>query len=304
VGYKKRGFCRWMQSRAAADVMKKMDRITMMLSHWLDSQNVEVNSPEYKFARAQSGVALLIIDVQRDFCPAPDGQNQAGWGALPVPSANEIVPVINKFKGVFPFGKVALSKDWHPKGHVSFASAHTGKKTGDVMDIVEGGVLVKQALWPDHCVQDTPGAELHPALDVVTEAVWDGLRYTYHSDDIYTKGRNKYVDSYSAFYDNSGRSTEVLDELLKFQGITDVVIVGLAFDYCVKFTALDAVKNKLNVTVCVDGCKPVSAANNAASELRDGGVTVTTCDEYIKYRKEKFSRETGLKLAEDFPSKR
>ena len=288
-----------MRSRAA-DVMKKMDKVTMMLSHWLDSKNVDMNSPEYKFAQAQTGVALLIIDVQRDFCPAPPGENPEGWAALAVPGANDIVPIINNLKEVFPFGKVALSQDWHPRGHISFFSTHPGKNMGDVINVIEGGVPVQQFLWPDHCVQNTPGAELHPDLKVITAPVWDGLRWTAISDDIYTKGRDKFIDSYSAFYDNAGQSTEVLDELLKFQGITEVVVVGLAFDYCVKFTALDAVKNNLKVTVCVDACKAVVPANNATYLLRQGGVTVTTCNEFIQYRKEKFTKETGIQLPASF----
>jgi nicotinamidase/pyrazinamidase len=281
-----------------AHVTRKINNIHMMLTHWSDTHNVNLLSPEFKFAKAQKGVALIIIDVQRDFCPPPHG-NDPGWGALAIGGANEIVPVINKFKDNFPFGKVAITKDWHPPGHVSFASTHHGK--GGTIRIQEKDKLVDQALWPDHCVQHTPGAELHPDLHVVTTPVWDGLRYTFFSDDIYTKGTNKSVDSYSAFYDNSGESTVVLDELLRFQEITEVVLVGLALDYCVKFTAMGAVDNGFNVTVCFDACRAVDPGNAATvTSMREKGINVISCDEYITQRIEKFTSETSLTLPPEF----
>lgn len=192
--------------------------------------------------------ALLLVDIQNDFMP---------FGALPVPDGQAVVPVANGLAARFDV--VVASQDWHPAGHGSFASAHPGAMPGDVIEL--GGT--QQVLWPDHCVQDQPGASFHSGLDVglVTHVV--------------RKGSDRGIDSYSAFFDNGHARNTGLGEYLSSQGVTRVVLVGLATDYCVKFTALDARALGLDVAVVLDGCRSVDLTpgdgERALAEMREVG---------------------------------
>lgn len=204
---------------------------------------------------------LIVVDVQRDFCPG---------GALAVGDGDKIVPVINRLMRDGGYDLIVASLDWHPADHVSFAANHPGKALFE--DIVLRGL--PQKLWPVHCVQNTPGAQLHPDLE--TERIG---AYVY-------KGEDRNVDSYSAFKDNGGRRETALREILERAAAAagvplsqiEVDIVGLATDYCVKATALDAAKLGLKTAVLIDGSRAVDQSIDGMSrvlrELQDGGVTV------------------------------
>ena len=191
---------------------------------------------------------LIIVDVQNDFCPG---------GALPVPNGDEVVPVINKI--VNKFYKVVATQDWHPKNHISFASTH-GKNVGDVVE-VDG---ITQVLWPDHCVEGTFGAELHKGLDLTKVSL------------ILRKGTNPKIDSYSAFLENDKKTETGLQYWLKGLGIKKVYVCGLALDYCVYFTACDAVQYGFETYVILDATRgvniPVGSIDNAISKMKSLGV--------------------------------
>jgi nicotinamidase/pyrazinamidase len=174
--------------------------------------------------------ALIIVDVQNDFCPG---------GALAVQNGNAVVPVINSILPAFDV--VVATQDWHPLNHGSFAANHPGAKVGDVLEL--GGL--PQVMWPIHCVQDTPGAAFHPDLDI------SGL------DGVFQKGTDPAVDSYSGFFDNGRLHATGLGEFLKARGIGQVFICGLATDYCVKWTALDAVSLGFHTFVVADATRGV-----------------------------------------------
>ena len=157
--------------------------------------------------------ALLVIDVQNDFTPG---------GQLAVPDGDLIVPLINHLGGLFK--QVIIAQDWHPTGHASFASSHPGRKPYEVIQLPYG----EQTLWPDHCVQGTTGAGFHPELNLP------------HAQLIIRKGCNPDIDSYSAFLEADRRTTTGLAGYLKERGIDTVYMVGLALDFCVMFSALDA----------------------------------------------------------------
>lgn len=173
--------------------------------------------------------ALIVIDVQNDFCPG---------GALAVPGGNEIVSGINAVMSEF--DAVVLTQDWHPAGHSSFASAHSGKAPYDVIDMPYG----PQVLWPDHCVQGTHGAEFHADLRT------DG-------DLIIRKGFVPAIDSYSAFLENDQTTPTGLEGYLRTRGITQLTLVGLATDFCVHFSAVDAAKLGFGVSVRMDLCRAI-----------------------------------------------
>jgi nicotinamidase/pyrazinamidase len=195
--------------------------------------------------------ALLLVDIQNDFMP---------FGALPVPDGDAVVAVANALMARFPL--VVATQDWHPSDHGSFASAHPGHAPGEVIEL--GGVA--QVLWPDHCVQGLPGASLHSALDV------GGV------DHIVRKGTDPAIDSYSAFYDNGHLRDTGLAAFLNERGVDELVVVGLATDYCVKFTVLDAAGLGFGVTVVEDGCRAVDLAPGdgeaAFAEMRAAGARV------------------------------
>lgn len=179
--------------------------------------------------------ALLIIDVQNDFVYG---------GALAVPGGDSIVPIVNRLAGAF--SQVVVTQDWHPEGHASFASSHEGAKPFDVVRLPYGD----QVLWPEHCVQGERGAELHDALDV--ESAFLILR----------KGVNADIDSYSAFTEADGKTTTGLAALLKARGVRRVFACGLATDYCVAYSALDARAAGFETFVIDDACRAIDAAGS------------------------------------------
>lgn len=173
---------------------------------------------------------LLLIDIQNDFTPG---------GALAVPRGDDVVAVANRLMPDYDL--VVATQDWHPADHKSFASQHPGRSIGDV--ILWGGL--DQVLWPDHCVMDTDGAQLSPGLDVA------------RIHEIVRKGTDPGIDSYSGFYDNGRRQSTGLADLLRARGVTAVDVMGLATDYCVKFTALDAVREGFDTRLILEGCRGV-----------------------------------------------
>ncbi len=175
--------------------------------------------------------ALIIVDVQNDFMP---------FGALPVEHGDEVVGVANSVASAFEF--VVASQDWHPENHLSFASNHPGRVPGDVVEL--GGA--EQVLWPDHCVRNKPGASFHSGLDVSC------------INAVVKKGTDPAIDSYSAFFDNDHRRETGLTEILGNRGVREIYIVGLATDYCVRATALDARRIGLSAAVVSDGVRGVN----------------------------------------------
>jgi nicotinamidase/pyrazinamidase len=195
--------------------------------------------------------ALILVDLQYDFMPG---------GALAVPEGDQVVPLANRLASRFDL--VVASQDWHPPHHRSFASQHPGRKPGDVVDL-EG---LEQRLWPDHCVQNTHGAELHQDLDLS------------RIERVFHKGADPGIDSYSAFFDNAHRRATGLGDYLKNKGVTDLYLMGLATDYCVKFSSLDAVGLGFNTSVIADGCRGIEAEpgdiEKAFSEMLARGVII------------------------------
>ncbi|MDA0961516.1 MAG: bifunctional nicotinamidase/pyrazinamidase [Proteobacteria bacterium] len=195
--------------------------------------------------------ALIVIDVQNDFCPG---------GALAVPEGDAIVAGINALMAAFP--AVILTQDWHPAGHSSFASSHAGKAPYDMTDMPYG----PQVLWPDHCVQGTEGAAFHPHLD------------TTRADLILRKGMNPAIDSYSAFFENDRTTPTGLEGYLRTRGITDLTLTGLATDFCVNYSALDAARLGFAVTIREDLCRAIDlngSLSAARAAMRDAGVSLT-----------------------------
>lgn len=195
--------------------------------------------------------ALVLVDIQNDFMP---------FGALPVPRGDEVVGVANRMMEQFDF--VVATQDWHPPDHGSFASTHAGQAPGAVVDL--GGV--RQVLWPDHCVQGTPGASFHSDLDVAPIRA------------VVRKGTDAGIDSYSGFFDNGHRKATGLDEILRARGVTDLWLVGLATDYCVLATALDARGPGYGVSVVEAGVRAVDLnpgdGEAALAEMRAAGCDV------------------------------
>ena len=175
-------------------------------------------------------LALLVIDVQNDFCPG---------GALAVAGGDAIVAGINALMGQF--DSVILTQDWHPAGHSSFASSHVGKSPYEVTQMLYG----PQVLWPDHCIQGTGGAAFHHMLE------------TDRADLIIRKGYNPAIDSYSAFFENDHKTPTGLDGYLRTRGITEVTLVGLALDFCVNYSAVDAATLGFKVQVRTDLCRAI-----------------------------------------------
>lgn len=195
--------------------------------------------------------ALLLIDVQNDFCPN---------GSLPVPNGDQVIPVINALRHRLDWDLIVLTQDYHPAGHISFASSHDGAAVFSTVTLDDG---TEQVMWPDHCVQETMGAEFHPQL--ITD---DG------NDVIVTKGTDPKIDSYSGFFDNARRNQTDLDHILKEEAITDVYVMGLALDYCVKFTSLDAVDLGYKTFLVQDACRGIDKVDEAIEEMKKAGVTV------------------------------
>jgi len=201
--------------------------------------------------------ALILVDIQKDFMKG---------GSLEVPNAEEILPVVNELLLEKEWDLVVATKDWHSEDHKSFASSHDGKNVFDVIKL--NGE--EQIIWPDHCVQGSIGAELHEDLDV-------GL-----IDEIIVKGTNLEVDSYSGFYnDNSRVFDSGLSDILDDTGIEEVYIVGLATDYCVKFTALDSVDLGFETYVITDGVRGLGGTGEALVEMQTSGINLTTSEAIV-----------------------
>ena len=193
--------------------------------------------------------ALIVIDVQNDFCPG---------GALAVTGGDEIVAPINALMDQFPV--VVLTQDWHPKDHSSFASSHAGAAPFSTVQMPYG----EQTLWPDHCVQGTEGAAFHPALR--TDA-----------DLILRKGMNPAIDSYSAFFENDRTTPTGLEGYLRTRGITSLTLAGLATDFCVAYSAIDAARLGFAVTVRTDLCRAIDLGGSLAAmttQMLEAGVTL------------------------------
>ena len=194
--------------------------------------------------------ALLLIDLQPDFMPG---------GALPVPGGDEILPLINAL--ATRFDHVLLTQDWHPPQHISFASTHPQKVPYEVMQAPYG----LQTLWPDHCLQHTPGAALHPSLDIP------------HAELILRKGFRQHIDSYSAFLENDHTTPTGLAGYLRERGIQTLYLAGLAYDFCVRFSALDGKSLGFETIVLEDACRPVNLPNSIAetnTAFEEAGVEV------------------------------
>ena len=191
--------------------------------------------------RIGDGDVLLVVDIQNDFCPG---------GLLPVPCGDEIVPIANQLSNRF--AHVVLTQDWHPAGHLSFASSHPGRHPFETIALDYG----PQILWPDHCVQGTPGAEFHRDLAIP------------HAELVIRKGYNAGVDSYSAFREADGRPTG-LAGYLRERGVTHVVVAGLALDFCVAWSTCDAAAAGFAVTVVEDVCRAIDTGGSLAAARAD-----------------------------------
>ncbi|EDY20778.1 Nicotinamidase [Chthoniobacter flavus Ellin428] len=203
---------------------------------------------------------LVLVDIQNDFVPG---------GALAVPQGDRIVPIVNRLLPSFDL--VVATQDWHPITHGSFAVNHSGHQPGDRIDL-HG---LPQILWPTHCVQGTPGAEFVPGLDPE------------RCNQIFVKGMDPTVDSYSGFYDNGRRQATGLGDYLQGKGVTDVYVAGLATDYCVKFTVLDALQLGFNTYLIEDACRGVNLqagdVTHAVQDMRAAGAQVITSEETLKH---------------------
>lgn len=199
--------------------------------------------------------ALVIVDVQNDFC---------GGGALAVPDGEQVVPVINR---LLPhFRHVVLTQDWHPRGHASFASSHAGRKPFETIDLPYG----VQTLWPDHCVQGTPGAAFHDDLVV------DG------SELVLRKGFRRDIDSYSAFVENDQRTRTGLAGYLRERRLRRLFMCGLALDYCVAWSALDGRREGFPVVVIEDACRAIDLGGSlerAREQMRAADVDLAVSAE-------------------------
>lgn len=198
--------------------------------------------------RPGDGDVLLVVDVQNDFCPD---------GALAVPEGEAVVPVINRIAPVF--RHVVLTQDWHPPGHQSFASAHPGHQPFETIEVSYG----LQTLWPEHCVQGHVGAAFHDRLE------------TTPAEMIIRKGFRREIDSYSAFYENDHTTATGLSGYLRDRGLGRVYLCGLATDYCVQFSALDAVKEGFEAIVIEDACRAIDLDGSLATAMQamtDAGV--------------------------------
>jgi len=196
--------------------------------------------------------ALILVDIQNDFLPG---------GTLAVAHGDEVIPVANDVQRGFDL--VVATQDWHPANHGSFASNHAGKRPGDVIEL-HG---LTQVLWPDHCVQGTRGAELHRDLDLS------------RVQRVFRKATDPRIDSYSAFFDNGHLKETGLADFLKAEGVEEIYIAGLATDYCVKFTAFDALQLGLRTYLIEDGVRGVNLSPDdsvvAIEAMRAAGVVIT-----------------------------
>jgi len=202
--------------------------------------------------------ALLLIDLQIDFCPG---------GALEVKEGDQVIPIANALMEQFDL--VVATQDWHPADHGSFAANHPWRRPGQVIDL-HG---LQQVLWPIHCVQDSFGAQFHPQLNQA------GIT------KVFVKGTDPEIDSYSGFFDNGHRKATGMGEYLKEQGVTEVFVLGLATDYCVKFTALDALGLGFDTHLIVDASRGVNLqegdVDRAVEEMQQKGIKVIQSTELL-----------------------
>lgn len=201
--------------------------------------------------------ALLVVDIQNDFCPG---------GALAVPNGDDILPNVNKL--INTFDVVIQTQDWHPAGHSSFASSHEGKEPYDTIEVDYG----EQVLWPDHCVQGSLGAEFHPELNTLKTQV------------VIRKGFRRAIDSYSTFFENDQKTSTGLTGYLKERGITDLYTVGLATDFCVKWSILDGIDEGFNMHIVKDAVEGIDldgSLDAAWEEMKEKGVNIVTSDELL-----------------------
>lgn len=197
---------------------------------------------------------LVVVDLQNDFCPG---------GALSVPHGDEVIPLINRLARRFV--NVVLTQDWHPPDHLSFASSHPGKKPYDTI-IVEYG---PQILWPDHCIRTTYGADFHKDVEIP------------HAGLVLRKGIDRKIDSYSTFYENDRKTPTGLVGYLRDRGLTRVFLAGLAFDFCVRYSAEDATREGFEVVVVEDACRGIDVDGSMAAareSLNKLGVVRTTAE--------------------------
>ena len=194
--------------------------------------------------------ALIVIDIQNDFCPG---------GALAVADGDAIIPGVNALMGEF--GAVVLTQDWHPAGHSSFATSHDGKGPFELVEMAYG----PQVLWPDHCVQGSQGAAFH--TDLATDL----------ADLVIRKGFRPQIDSYSAFFENDQTTPTGLEGYLRTRGIETLTLVGLATDFCVAYSAIDGAKLGFDVTVRMDLCRAIDLDGSLAAaraQMKEAGVTL------------------------------
>jgi nicotinamidase/pyrazinamidase len=225
--------------------------------------------------------ALIITDVQNDFCPG---------GALPVTEGDKVIPVINRVRKCFDI--VVATRDWHPKDHVSFASNHPGKKPGDVIQL-HGR---QQVMWPDHCIQNSYGSDFKPGLNISK------------NDMIIFKGTDPQIDSYSCFMDNDKKNMTGMDDYLKKKKIKDVYITGLATDYCVKWSVMDAITLGYNVFVITDAVRGVDLVSGdsqkALEEMRSSGAQLVHSSEVIKKFQKKSKNKKNAKVFHNHTDKK
>lgn len=181
---------------------------------------------------------FLVVDIQNDFCPG---------GSLAVPGGDEVVPLINALAAQF--AHVVLTQDWHPRGHLSFASSHPGKRPFQTIEVAYG----TQILWPDHCVQETVGAAFRDDLHIP------------HTELVLRKGYHHEIDSYSAFFENDRKTATGLTGYLRERGFTRIFLAGLAFDFCVRYSGEDARRQGFEVVVIGDACRSIDVEGSAAS---------------------------------------
>ena len=203
--------------------------------------------------------ALIIVDVQNDFLPG---------GSLGVPQGDQIIPLINRM--IPHFKLIVATQDWHPHDHTSFVVNHPGKNVGDIVDV--RGIL--QILWPVHCVRNTKGAELAPGLN--KDAI----------ESIFYKGTDPWIDSYSAFFDNARRKSTGLDEHLRSNEVDEIAIVGLATDYCVLYSVIDAIDLGYKVIVVEDACRGINLQEGDVQEafgtMREKGAKIVKFTDWVQ----------------------
>lgn len=203
--------------------------------------------------------ALILVDLQNDFMPG---------GALAVREGDQVVPIANALMPHFRL--VVATQDWHPSNHESFAASHAGRQPGEVIDL-HG---LPQVLWPVHCVAETFGAELHPLLR--RSGIHETIR----------KGTNPSVDSYSGFFDNGHRQATGLEDVLRRHEVKEIAVMGLATDYCVKYTALDAVRLGFKTRLIRDGCRGVELQTGdierALAEMQKAGISICSSSDLMR----------------------